>query len=655
MKRSVLLLISVLILTSSAFGAIIGDIDNSGKIELQDAVLGLQVTAGLRNTAGLSYTGSIGLTEVIYDLKMLAGIIPEIFDPPLRPEEEEFLANTPESVDDITEFILPGDVSARSVRSNTCNSGNGVDTCDPATEGQKRCLIKKSLCMADYLVKRSNFDKPAGKDASGKDDPNQPKQYGLAYSYGQRDYTKREAPPAPKPPSSKCNKMVFGLDCSGFVYHLLLAAGLDVSEYDYNLKRYVLYADRERQVNFLNGVLKKNPIYSMLTAKDMGQIPSGEFQSGDIIYWKRIRCPVYEEGDDIPDGKEVGDSVGLGSTECPRNLSPTSTASHIGMIFKKKDGTIKIFQSNGISSPENGNCDTNYGTGRGPREIPVGGPYYFDEAVYGIVRFEEQGGCTQGGTNSLGMTFVSIPAGTFIMGSPENELQRHSGETMHQVTLTKSFCIQTTEVTQGQWKTVMGKNPSYFSACGDNCPVDAVSWNDAQEFITKMNQSGEGTYRLPTEAEWEYAARARSTTALANGDISLESINTVIDSWGTHLIDPNLDAMGWYWDNCNVYYSPAYGKRGTHPVKQKQPNAWGLYDMHGNVQEWVQDWYAIYTTDAVIDPMGPNTGSSRVYRGGSWIDSSKSCRSAQRGAIYPGFQGGASGASGIGFRLVREQ
>jgi len=234
-------------------------------------------------------------------------------------------------------------------------------------------------------------------------------------------------------------------------------------------------------------------------------------------------------------------------------------------------------------------------------------------------------------TNSLGMTFVLIPAGTFMMGSPKDEPERWDDETLHQVTLTKSYYMQTTEVTQGQWEAVMGSNPSYFSECGDNCPVEEVSWNDAQEFISKMNQRGEGTYRLPTEAEWEYAARAGSTTAFANGGIT--------ETGCGH--DPNLNAMGWYCGNSDVTYSGCYDYvgssscAGTHPVAQKQANAWGLYDTHGNVCEWCQDWYGDYPTGSVSDPTGSGSGSSRVYRDGSWTSGAGYCRSACRNKYSP--------------------
>ena len=231
-------------------------------------------------------------------------------------------------------------------------------------------------------------------------------------------------------------------------------------------------------------------------------------------------------------------------------------------------------------------------------------------------------------TNSLGMTFNLIPSGTFTMGSPEGEPGRYSDETQHQVTLTQSYYMQTTEVTQGQWQTVMGSNPSFYSSCGSDCPVESVSWNDAQTFITALNALGEGTYRLPTEAEWEYAARAGSTTAFANGGISGMDCS----------YDANLDAMGWYCYNSGST---------THPVAQKQANAWGLYDMHGNVWEWCSDWYGSYPAGSVVDPTGPSTGTGRVLRGGGWSNNAQRCRSASRGDLGPSYW-----YANVGFRLV---
>ena len=230
--------------------------------------------------------------------------------------------------------------------------------------------------------------------------------------------------------------------------------------------------------------------------------------------------------------------------------------------------------------------------------------------------------------NHIGMTFKLIPAGNFIMGSPTDEPGRWIGETQHQITLTKGFYMQTTEVTQGQWKMVMGSNPSYFSNCGDDCPVEQVSWNDVQGFISELNKLGEGNYRLPTEAEWEYAARAGSTTALANGVITVTGCEH----------DPNLHAIGWYCGNSG---------NTMHPVAQKQPNAWGLYDMHGNVWEWCQDWYGFYDTGPLTDPIGAPSGLYRVNRGGSWYHGAGLCRSASRGTDEPD-----NSYHCYGFRLV---
>ena len=230
--------------------------------------------------------------------------------------------------------------------------------------------------------------------------------------------------------------------------------------------------------------------------------------------------------------------------------------------------------------------------------------------------------------NTLGQEFKLIPAGTFSMGSPASEDGRSDDETQHQVTLTKSFYIQTTEVTQGQWKEVMGNNPSWFSSCGTDCPVENVSWNEVQEFIEKLNEK-EGTdeYRLPTEAEWEYACRAGSTTAFYNNHIK----------WA-YVHDPHVDQIGWYDLNSAIT---------SHPVAQKTDNAWGLYDMSGNVWELCQDWYGNYPSSAV-DPTGPSSGNSRVFRGGSWDKCAAACRSAKRGGHAPHGR-----RHDLGFRLAR--
>jgi len=215
-------------------------------------------------------------------------------------------------------------------------------------------------------------------------------------------------------------------------------------------------------------------------------------------------------------------------------------------------------------------------------------------------------------TNSIGMSFVYIEPGTFMMGSPSDEPDRYSNETQHQVTLTKGYFMQTTEVTQSQWKEIMESNPSDFSSCGDNCPVENVSWNDIQEFIQKLNQKEIGrNYRLPTEAEWEYAARAGTSTSFFWGN----QADCSRANYGNGLLSGECKSI-----------NP--GKTKT--VKSYLPNNWGLYDMHGNVWECCSDWYGDYSSNALIDPVGPTAGSARVVRGGSWFSNAGRCRSAYR-------------------------
>jgi Sulfatase-modifying factor enzyme 1 len=216
--------------------------------------------------------------------------------------------------------------------------------------------------------------------------------------------------------------------------------------------------------------------------------------------------------------------------------------------------------------------------------------------------------------------FVFVQAGTFQMGSTNGASHERP---VHTVNITQPFYMQKTEVTQGQWKAVMGSNPSLFNSCGDDCPVEWVSWNDIQAFLSRLNASDPGrNYRLPTEAEWEFAARAGTT-----GDYG-----------GTGV----LDEMGWWGDNA--------GGR-THKVGTKRANAWGLYDMHGNVWEAVQDWYSssYYSVSPADDPRGPSSGSSRVLRGGSWGNFfANIVRSAFRNQGPPSVR-----SSAHGFRLAR--
>jgi formylglycine-generating enzyme required for sulfatase activity len=225
----------------------------------------------------------------------------------------------------------------------------------------------------------------------------------------------------------------------------------------------------------------------------------------------------------------------------------------------------------------------------------------------------------------LNLEMAYIQPGTFTMGSPVSESGRSSDESPQtQVTLTKGYWLGKTAVTQAQWEALMGRNPSNFK--GANRPVEQVSWTDAMEFCRKLTERersagrlSEGyEYTLPTEAQWEYACRAGTT--------------------GRYGGDGNLDDMGWYiWNSGNT----------THPVGQKQPNAWGLYDMNGNVCEWCLDWHDKYPGGSVRDPTGPASGSSRVERGGSWSSDAVSCRSAYRYGFGPN-----RSFNFLGFRLA---
>ena len=204
-----------------------------------------------------------------------------------------------------------------------------------------------------------------------------------------------------------------------------------------------------------------------------------------------------------------------------------------------------------------------------------------------------------------------IPPGSFMMGSPDSEEERDSDETQHEVVLSQGFFMAKTESTQGQWELVMGSNPSNFK--GTDRPVEQVSWYEAVEYCRKLTakQRAEGIlpegweWRLPTEAEWEYAARA-GTAGARYGE---------------------LDGIGWHHGNSGLE---------THPVKQKAANVWGLHDMIGNVCECCADWFGNYSTGSVTDPRGPSSGSFRVFRGGGWNSGARSARSADRYWSVPG-------------------
>ena len=232
-------------------------------------------------------------------------------------------------------------------------------------------------------------------------------------------------------------------------------------------------------------------------------------------------------------------------------------------------------------------------------------------------------------TDELGMTFVYIQPGRFLMGSPRGEPKRDDDEKRDRVKLNSGFYLQSTETTQGQWQLVMGDNPSRFKNCGEDCPVEQVSWNEVQVFIQRLNQRTGRQYRLPTEAEWEYACRAGTTGPFNTGAcLSSEQAN----------FDGDFPLAG----------CPQGIKMDTTvAVKSFLPNAWGLYDMHGNVWEWCMDRYGSYRSGRDVRSVDPSSESVRVFRGGGWSSGARGCRSAERNWRLTDFAG-----SFIGFRLA---
>jgi formylglycine-generating enzyme required for sulfatase activity len=220
---------------------------------------------------------------------------------------------------------------------------------------------------------------------------------------------------------------------------------------------------------------------------------------------------------------------------------------------------------------------------------------------------------TVGLGNGVKLEMVLIPAGEFLMGSPDSDNNAGSDEKpQHRIRITKPFYLGKYPVTQKQWEAVMGNTPSNFE--GTRNPVERVSWEDCQVFLGKLNVKsgvGEGRFQLPTEAQWEYACRAGSTTRYCFGDD-----------------EPGLGEYAWHAANSGYK---------THPVGEKKPNAWGLYDMHGNVFEWCHDWFdgSYYANSTADDPTAPFVGSGRVLRGGSWFAPAKACRSAYRDGLSP--------------------
>ena len=284
----------------------------------------------------------------------------------------------------------------------------------------------------------------------------------------------------------------------------------------------------------------------------------------------------------------------------------------------------------------------------GPPPAPAVAPFSEQQARRHQDAWAEHLGKPREIENSIGMKLVLIPPGEFMMGSPESEKNRHSDEgPQHLVRITRPFYFGMHQVTQEEYERVMGTNPSYFSAGGGGrdrvsgmdtrrFPVERVSWNDAVEFCRRLSAlpaecSASRKYRLPTEAEWEYACRAGTTTAFHFGSV--------------------LNGRQANCDGNNPYGTSEKGPylRRTTTVGSYSGNGFGLYDMHGNVWDWCADWFdeKHYANSPVDDPPGPASGSSRVLRGGSWDDYARHCRSAFRDRCAPDIR-----LNRLGFRLA---
>jgi len=247
----------------------------------------------------------------------------------------------------------------------------------------------------------------------------------------------------------------------------------------------------------------------------------------------------------------------------------------------------------------------------------------------------------------LKMAFVRIEPGEFLMGSPADEANRDKDEDAHRLRITRAFLLQNTEVTQAQWKAIMGDNASYFK--GDDLPVDNVSWEDAVAFCKKLSQREGQTFRLPTEAEWEYACRADKQGPVA-GTGKLDDMAWYADNSGNQRLDA---AKIWDTEPNNYFQRMLDNKCTSHPCGSKKANDWGLFDMQGNVMEWCADWYEsdYYSNSPRENPPGPQKSQlhSRLLRGGSWGSDVRHCRAADRDWNEPDKR-----SPSYGFRLLLE-
>ncbi len=258
---------------------------------------------------------------------------------------------------------------------------------------------------------------------------------------------------------------------------------------------------------------------------------------------------------------------------------------------------------------------------------------------------------------NLTMEFIHVAPGTFSLGFSDNDSNKDSDETPCIVTISRGYWLGRYEVTQAQWEALMGSNPSVFTDAGKDAPVENITWDEAISFCRKLTENETLAnrlptgyiYSLPTEAQWEYACRAATTSAISSGDITLKSIYH----------SPEVDAVGWYGGNSEAKYANGidssswtmkqynHTRAGTQSVGRKKPNPWGFYDMHGNVWEWCFDWYGPYPAGPVVDPRGPAYGTDRVRRGGSFSSQAAHLRSTNRDRWSP-----QSKVYNLGFRVA---
>jgi formylglycine-generating enzyme required for sulfatase activity len=344
------------------------------------------------------------------------------------------------------------------------------------------------------------------------------------------------------------------------------------------------------------------------------------------VFFGKTDNPMVQTGGETPSGKVQISSMPRGATIYVNGRRKATVGEGLTDIFLE-EGEYEIRVE---KATEDGNW-----VYRGKKLVFVGSNTSVQIDIPTVMHPTEKQRQEREKMATLGLEnfdFVLIQPGTFLMGSPPDEPERYDDEKQHRVTIARPFYMQATEVTQGQWRAVMGSNPSSFSDCGDDCPVDQVSWEDAQQFIRKVNEITGKNHRLPTEAEWEYAARAGTTTPFYTGTC----LGTNRANYNGEYPLPGC-ANGEY-------------RKKTLPVGSFSPNPWGLYDMHGNVGEWCQDWYGEYPSQAVTDPAGPTSGSARVLRGGGWRSFGRLCRAASRFQAAPSLR-----IANDGFRLVRPE